>query len=343
MASCVNAQRPEVRRRYAGPTPARAPPRYRKRQETAPCRHAGPPPAPDARVEGVFSRIDAMTLEDCPIEPDWVRAGRPQARAATHAMARDGLASTHLWECSAGAFAWRFSVEETVLILDGEVRVTSPGGQVRTLRAGDVGHFPRPHDMAVGGRPPCAQDRLLPARGAVAAEAVHAGAGSGARTGAGAAAGPRRATARRPRRRRVVGALRAAPGSAVRKSEHAHTTPARKSERGHSRGKLFPFVSITCSRLSAFASWHASCELGPPIYSVAAPGCATTMEETTWLPPPRPPGPHGAPDRVPNGCPEAGPRRRTGAPASVDLCGAVRRLARLSFPKLSGPRRTPQV
>lgn len=99
-------------------------------------------PALDARTEGVFSRVDAMTLEDCPIDPGWVRAGRPQARAATHAMARDGLSSTHLWECSAGAFAWRFSVEETVLILDGEVRVTSPGGQVRTLRAGDVGHFP---------------------------------------------------------------------------------------------------------------------------------------------------------------------------------------------------------
>lgn len=99
-------------------------------------------PAHDARTEGVFSRVDAMTLEDCPIEPDWVRAGQPHARAATHATARDGLASTHLWECSAGAFAWRFSVEETVLILDGEVRVTSPGGQVRTLRAGDVGHFP---------------------------------------------------------------------------------------------------------------------------------------------------------------------------------------------------------
>lgn len=99
-------------------------------------------PAPEARIEGAFSRIDAMTLEDCPIDPGWVRAGRPHARAATHVMTRDGLASTHLWECSAGAFAWRFSVEETVLILDGEVRVTSPGGQVRTLRAGDVGHFP---------------------------------------------------------------------------------------------------------------------------------------------------------------------------------------------------------
>ena len=80
-------------------------------------------------------------LEDAPINPEWIVSGTPQARAGLHSPSTDGKASTNIWEFTAGSFWWTFYDEETVVILEGAVRVTSQNGAVRTLKAGDIAYF----------------------------------------------------------------------------------------------------------------------------------------------------------------------------------------------------------
>lgn len=80
-------------------------------------------------------------MNPAPIEPSWVLSGDPQARYASHSEATDKFASTGVWDCTAGTFRWYFGWDETVVILEGEVRVTAVDGTQQVLRAGDVGYF----------------------------------------------------------------------------------------------------------------------------------------------------------------------------------------------------------
>jgi uncharacterized protein len=91
---------------------------------------------------GVFKALDSITLNDDPIEPAWVLEGAPRARSGCHSTNTDGWAATHVWECNAGRFRWHFGVEETVLILEGEVRVTDAQGRTQWLVPGMVAYFP---------------------------------------------------------------------------------------------------------------------------------------------------------------------------------------------------------
>jgi uncharacterized cupin superfamily protein len=91
---------------------------------------------------GVFKTLDTITLQDDPIEPSWVLEGQPHARSGCHSTNTDGWAATHVWACSAGRFRWYFGVEETVLILDGEVQVTDAQGRTQRLVPGVVAYFP---------------------------------------------------------------------------------------------------------------------------------------------------------------------------------------------------------
>ena len=100
---------------------------------------AGAPAGPDAAV---FSTLDGITLKDDPIEPSWVLEGTPRARSGCHSTNTDGWAATHVWACSAGRFRWHFAVEETVLILEGEVQVTDAHGRTQRLVPGTVAYFP---------------------------------------------------------------------------------------------------------------------------------------------------------------------------------------------------------
>lgn len=93
-------------------------------------------------IAGVFKALDSIDLHDDPIEPGWVIEGSPHARSGCHSINTDGWAATHVWACSAGRFRWWFGVEETVLILDGEVHVTDVQGRTQHLVPGMVGYFP---------------------------------------------------------------------------------------------------------------------------------------------------------------------------------------------------------
>lgn len=88
------------------------------------------------------ARPEDVRLEPSPIEPSWILAGNPVARAGSHSRNLDGWAETMHWECTAGKFRWHYGWEETVVILEGEVRVTDTAGKVTALRSGDVAYFP---------------------------------------------------------------------------------------------------------------------------------------------------------------------------------------------------------
>lgn len=89
----------------------------------------------------IAARPDEIVLEDAPIHPDWIVSGVPVARAGLHSPSVDGGASTHIWDCTAGSFRWTFHSEETVVILEGAVRVTTQNGARRLLKAGDIAYF----------------------------------------------------------------------------------------------------------------------------------------------------------------------------------------------------------
>lgn len=82
-----------------------------------------------------------LEMKPAPIEPGWIIEGTPEARMAEHSQSADKAAMTALWDCTAGTFRWHFAWDETVMILEGEVRVTDANGAIRLLKAGDIAYF----------------------------------------------------------------------------------------------------------------------------------------------------------------------------------------------------------
>jgi uncharacterized cupin superfamily protein len=82
-------------------------------------------------------------LTDCPIEPSWIEAGAPRARAVFLSSTDDRLATSVLWECTGGRFTWRYAYDETIYILDGGCVLKQEGVPEMRLRPGDSAHFSR--------------------------------------------------------------------------------------------------------------------------------------------------------------------------------------------------------
>jgi uncharacterized cupin superfamily protein len=85
------------------------------------------------------SRTDLTPL---PIEPTWIKAGAPFARAVRLSQSPDSLLTAGLWDCTAGTFTWIFDMDEIVHILEGDVRVRE-GSVTHHLVPGSVAYFPR--------------------------------------------------------------------------------------------------------------------------------------------------------------------------------------------------------
>jgi uncharacterized cupin superfamily protein len=92
------------------------------------------------RIE--FSIADRATLKPAPINADWIIEGAPIARNALLSRSEDGSAFTLIWDCTAGLFEWRYSIDETVYILEGSVIVEDASGGTRRLEAGATAFFP---------------------------------------------------------------------------------------------------------------------------------------------------------------------------------------------------------
>jgi uncharacterized cupin superfamily protein len=83
----------------------------------------------------------AVKLTPRPIEPSWIIEGKPDARWCVLSQSADGLASTMVWECSAGKFNWCYDFDETVLILEGSIVLESDTMPSKCYAAGDVIFF----------------------------------------------------------------------------------------------------------------------------------------------------------------------------------------------------------
>jgi uncharacterized cupin superfamily protein len=90
----------------------------------------------------VFAVPAEVELSPAPIPPHWIIEGSPQARSKRLAASADGTASVMAWSCSPGRFTWRYTVDELLHIISGEVFVTDEKGQSRRLGPGDMAFFP---------------------------------------------------------------------------------------------------------------------------------------------------------------------------------------------------------
>src|ERR1700733_14962155 len=75
------------------------------------------------------------------IEPSWIIEGKPDAQWCVLSQSADGLASTMVWECSAGKFNWYYDFDETILILEGSIVLDSEATPATCDVAGDVIFF----------------------------------------------------------------------------------------------------------------------------------------------------------------------------------------------------------
>ncbi|MBI4028502.1 MAG: DUF861 domain-containing protein [Verrucomicrobia bacterium] len=84
----------------------------------------------------------AVKLADFPISANQITEGKPVAKIWINAQSADLKVTQGVWDCTAGKFNWDFTWDEFVMVLEGEVTITSEGGPVFTLRKDDFAHFP---------------------------------------------------------------------------------------------------------------------------------------------------------------------------------------------------------
>jgi uncharacterized protein len=83
-----------------------------------------------------------LPMGSCPINPAWILEGNPVARNNLIAESADKMASTLMWDCTAGRFNWYYGCDETICVVEGSVTVRDHFGVTRTLVAGDSAFFP---------------------------------------------------------------------------------------------------------------------------------------------------------------------------------------------------------
>lgn len=86
--------------------------------------------------------MPAFNVDDAELQsaPTTTTDGRPAMRSAKLIRSADDRVAMGLWDCQAGEFEVRFSCDEAVHILEGEVIVRTEG-RLQTLRAGDAAFF----------------------------------------------------------------------------------------------------------------------------------------------------------------------------------------------------------
>lgn len=107
---------------------------------------AGTAPGSFAKTMSITPMIPSVTtveLRSAPIEQSWIREGAPAARNAVLSKSADGLASTLVWDCTAGRFEWHYDIDETIYFLEGSATIDDRRGTVKTFTAGDVLFLPR--------------------------------------------------------------------------------------------------------------------------------------------------------------------------------------------------------
>lgn len=103
-------------------------------REPTPAGPAAPGLPPDAN--------NPYGLLSDPIHPEWILEGNPTARRRRLAGSSDQMASTHMWDCTAGRFNWYYGSDEVIYVVEGSVDVEDASGLRRRLEPGDTFLFP---------------------------------------------------------------------------------------------------------------------------------------------------------------------------------------------------------
>jgi uncharacterized cupin superfamily protein len=77
-----------------------------------------------------------------PIRLEWILEGKPIARVQLLSSSADGMASTFIWDCTAGRFNWFYAFDETFHILEGSASLKEANREPRLVAAGDTIFFP---------------------------------------------------------------------------------------------------------------------------------------------------------------------------------------------------------
>jgi uncharacterized cupin superfamily protein len=90
-------------------------------------------------MEGIrVARQDVPGLVASPIPRAWILEGNPVARKKHLASSSDRLASTFMWDCTAGRFNWFYDADEVIHVLEGTAVIESAAGTRQRLQAGDT-------------------------------------------------------------------------------------------------------------------------------------------------------------------------------------------------------------
>lgn len=81
-------------------------------------------------------------LQPDPIPRQWILEGNPTARRKLLVGSSDDMASTHMWDCTAGRFNWHYGSDEVIYVLEGSVLIEDDAGGRRQLGPGDTFLFP---------------------------------------------------------------------------------------------------------------------------------------------------------------------------------------------------------
>ncbi|TYC52465.1 DUF861 domain-containing protein [Rhodobacterales bacterium] len=97
-----------------------------------------------APVAGIFSlaHLDKSALAPSPIDPSWIVEGNPEARCRNLSRIADDWTVVDHWSCTAGKFRWHYGFDETILILEGEARITDDNGTLYHATPGTTLFFP---------------------------------------------------------------------------------------------------------------------------------------------------------------------------------------------------------
>ena len=94
-------------------------------------------------IEGAeVLRHDAHGLVPESIPQAWILEGNPAARSKRLAGSSDQLATTSMWDCSAGRFNWFYEDDEVAHVLEGSVVIEDAAGVRQSLQTGDTFLFP---------------------------------------------------------------------------------------------------------------------------------------------------------------------------------------------------------
>lgn len=87
-----------------------------------------------------FANVHGLNPD--PIPAGWILEGDPVARRKLLVGSSDDMASTHMWDCTAGRFNWFYGVDEVIHVVEGSVLVEDTAGVRRQLQPGDTFLFP---------------------------------------------------------------------------------------------------------------------------------------------------------------------------------------------------------